>query len=181
MTDLYKALLKAQAEMPAVKETYTAHIKGKEHTRTLPPQMKQRVHPIVDPETGCHNWPGYLNDKGYGKLGRGGKSYYAHRWYWEQENGPIPEGMFLDHLCRNPRCCNPDHLEVVTNRENCIRGMKPTMISHRENRCLRGHPLTEENTYQKTDGTRQCRICLRVVNNRSYARRKAAKQSCPTL
>lgn len=136
---------------------------------------RQRVHPVVDPETGCHNWTGSTDEKGYGNLERGGRAMKAHRWYWIQRHGEIPEGLQLDHKCRNHACCNPDHLEPVTNLENQLRGMAPTMIAHRENRCLRGHELTPENSYRKTDGSRQCRICLRVVNNRAYARRKAAR------
>jgi hypothetical protein len=124
------------------------------------------VHPIPDPETGCHNWPGTLHRDGYGLLGRNGKSMMAHRWYWIQANGPIPDGMQLDHLCRNPRCCNPDHLEVVTNRENFVRSMAPTAIAYRTNRCLRGHAFTPENTVYKSSGSRQCRICMYVAQGR---------------
>jgi hypothetical protein len=137
---------------------------------------KKLIHPIVDEVTGCHLWPGYTDEKGYGRLGRDGRGMSAHRYYWIQRHGEIPEGMHLDHLCRNPRCCNPDHLEIVTPGENTLRGNAPTIVANRENRCLRGHELTPENSYRKTDGFRQCRICLRVVNNRSYARRKAARQ-----
>lgn len=127
-----------------------------------------RVHPIVDEETGCHNWPGAVNGDGYGLLERGGRSMSAHRWYWIQANGDIPEGMKIDHLCRNPRCCNPAHMEVVTNRENVMRGMSPHVIASRENRCMRGHEFTPENTIQKSCGGRQCRECQRVAARRSY-------------
>lgn len=138
-------------------------------------QAWEAVVPVVDPVTGCHNWSGSLDEKGYGQLGRGGRAMKAHRWYWIQRHGEIPEGLQLDHLCRNRRCVNPDHLEPVTNRENQLRGMAPTIVAHRENRCLRGHELTPENTVQKTTGARQCRICNRMTHNRGYARRKAAR------
>jgi hypothetical protein len=52
-----------------------------------------------------------------------GEKCYSHRVYWERENGPIPEGLQIDHLCRNPGCVNPAHLELVTNAENTQRGL----------------------------------------------------------
>ena len=51
---------------------------------------------------------------------------YAHRWAWEQAKGPIPKGLVVDHLCRVRWCCNPDHMELVTNRENILRGISPS-------------------------------------------------------
>jgi hypothetical protein len=137
---------------------------------------RDRVRVEVDDETGCHLWTGAVNQDGYGLLGRGSFTGMAHRWFWIERHGPIPDGMKLDHLCRNPRCVNPDHLEVVTNRENVMRGEGPTVVASRANVCLRGHPLSPENTIVKTDGSRQCRRCQRVANNRSYRRRQEARR-----
>jgi len=136
---------------------------------------RYRVHPVVDEATGCHNWPGSTQGKGYGKVVREGRQQQAHRWYWIQRNGPIPAGMQLDHLCRNRLCCNPDHLEIVTNRENQLRGMAPNVVAHRENRCRRGHAMTAENTYRYADGHRTCRTCALAGAKRYYARKKAAQ------
>jgi hypothetical protein len=68
----------------------------------------------VDPVSGCWNWNGSLNSNGYGKFKAGGRMFYAHRAAYARANGPIPRGLSIDHVCRNRRCCNPDHLEAAT-------------------------------------------------------------------
>lgn len=82
---------------------------------------------LVDPETGCWEWQWFKDHRGYGK--RAIKQpdgtwrwFYAHRLFYVRKFGPIPTGRVLDHLCRNPGCCNPDHVEIVTQRENVYRG-----------------------------------------------------------
>jgi len=81
-------------------------------------------HPIgyVVQECGCWEWVGAVNRDGYGCLGNG--KGQAHRAVYQKERGRIPEGLHLDHLCRNPRCVRPDHLEPVTPRTNSHRGAK---------------------------------------------------------
>lgn len=76
--------------------------------------------------TPCWKWARYIQSNGYGKYcsrvnGRQ-VTRYAHRWMYERLRGPIPDGMVLDHLCRNRACVNPDHMDVVTQRTNCRRG-----------------------------------------------------------
>lgn len=72
---------------------------------------------------GCWVWPGAKNSQGYGRIGAGGRTWaYTHRVVYEALVGPIPDGLDLDHLCRNPSCCNPAHLEPVTRTENSLRG-----------------------------------------------------------
>lgn len=83
----------------------------------------------VDAETGCWIWKRSLTPQGYGLVSTrnedGTLSYFgAHKWLYEKYNGKVPEGMQLDHLCRNRRCCNPDHLEVVTPAVNQQRGCR---------------------------------------------------------
>jgi hypothetical protein len=95
----------------------------------LLPRFWARVHH----DDGCWMWTGTLN-KGYGMFSFGGKTRRAHRFAYEALVGPIPEGLALDHLCRNPACVNPAHLEPVTWRENVYRGAqaKLTMEKARE-------------------------------------------------
>jgi HNH endonuclease len=65
-------------------------------------------------ENGCWVWQkALLRSGGYGAIKRGGKTLRAHRWYWTQQHGPIPDGMQLHHECENKACVNPDHLTLV--------------------------------------------------------------------
>lgn len=84
---------------------------------------------VVDKITGCWNWVRCLTGVGYGyqKL-KGGRGIVAHRLIYERLVGSVPEGMTLDHLCRNRRCVNPYHLRVVTNQENCQAGLQATLL-----------------------------------------------------
>jgi hypothetical protein len=118
-------------------------------------------------DSGCWEWQGYLDRDGYGHDGKGG----AHRSAYVAKFGPVPPGMQLDHLCRNRRCVNPDHLEPVTHRENQRRG-----IHGMKTVCKNGHPYDEANTYYRppaANGQRDCRKCA-VQRTQRYRARKAA-------
>lgn len=117
-------------------------------------------------EDGCWLWVGEKGRNGYGNIRVNSDSRVAHRVGYELLRGPVPVGKQLDHTCRNRMCVNPAHLDVVTSRENTLRGQGPTAINARKEFCLRGHPFDETNTYRKPDGRRRCRICHREAGRR---------------
>ena len=91
--------------------------------RTLQQRFDEKW--IPEPNSGCWLWlAATMTQKGYeyGVFRVTGRTLRAHRFSYEREKGPIPEGLELDHLCRNPYCVNPDHLDAVTHEENLRRG-----------------------------------------------------------
>jgi hypothetical protein len=122
-------------------------------------------------EHGCWVWnAGHFTD-GYGSFRLNGRSQYVHVILWEAINGPVPEGLELDHLCRNPPCGNPRHLEAVTHKVNSLRGMSVPAQNARKETCKRGHPLDPMPLWKgKGAGWRFCRICARD-QGREWARK----------
>ena len=123
---------------------------------------------------GCWKWFGPLT-RGthghYGQINVDGQRYKAHRLAWLLFRGPIPDGFHMDHLCRNTRCVNPDHLEPVTQRENNLRSLSPAASNARKTHCIRGHEFTLDNLIIRRNGSRQCRAC---TNLRARERRARA-------
>ena len=112
----------------------------------------------IDASGDCWEWTGYRNTDGYGKVVIDKKQRYVHRVVWEALVGTIPDGHQIDHLCRNPPCCNPDHLQVVTPVENIRRGFGNV----RKTYCPQGHRYSGENLYEyvSASGTRRrCNTC----------------------
>jgi hypothetical protein len=116
----------------------------------------------------CWLWTGAKTRDGYGQLRSRGQGKYAHRVAYELTRGDIPAGLELDHLCRNPSCVNPDHLEPVTHRENLMRGDSPSARQARKTHCIHGHEFTEANTLRQ-GSRRRCRACLRRTQEQEKA------------
>jgi hypothetical protein len=111
---------------------------------------------LIDSRSKCFNWTLTTDSSGYPCSHFKGRTIGAHRLSYAAFIGPIPEGLTLDHLCRNRRCVNPWHLEPVTMLENNRRGFYAS-----KTHCKHGHEYTPENTYRKPNGRRDCRICIR--------------------
>jgi hypothetical protein len=120
----------------------------------------------VDQSGECWVWTASANNVGYGWFWDGQRNQLAHRWAYELLVGPIPDGLQLDHLCRNRRCVRPDHLEAVTRRENILRGVGVGAKNAAKTHCLRNHPFDEANTHLGPSGKRFCRLCTRDRNQR---------------
>ena len=113
---------------------------------------------------------------GYGRFCAGARPYrtvHAHRWAYEALIGPIPEGLELDHLCRNRACVNPVHLEPVSHQVNVLRGFSPSAENSHRTHCPQGHPLEGANLY-RYQNERQCRTCRAEASRRFKEQRASA-------
>lgn len=137
------------------------------------PTAPERFDANTSHEGECIVWIGDTNAAGYGRIGVGGRRVLAHRYAWERQHGPVPDGLELDHLCRNRACVNLAHLEPVTHRVNVLRGEAPAAKVVRSDVCKRGHAYDEANTHVGPDGKRYCRKC-RAMRARRY--RRAARE-----
>jgi HNH endonuclease len=129
--------------------------------------------PEVRPDLGrCWAWNGTTSN-GYGQIHLHDRLVYTHRVSYEMLVGPIPDGLVIDHLCRNHGCCNPDHLEPVTNKANILRGIGATAVNKQKLACVHGHPFTPENTYWYAGPhgpKRKCQTCKRGIDQRRRIR-----------
>lgn len=122
---------------------------------------------------GCWLWTGNTDTCGYGRIRVKGRLLSAHRLSYELHVGEIPSGMELDHLCRNPPCVNPDHLEPVTHEVNVQRGDGGRMWREKTH-CPQGHPYEGANLYVSPSGYRHCRECERVRRRKAKRAKRSA-------
>jgi hypothetical protein len=139
-------------------------------------ELPARLEEKIERTDGCWLWAAHKggHERAYGYVFWDGKKRRAHRVIYELFVGPIPGGLTIDHLCRNPACVNPAHLEAVTMRENLMRGNTLQAENARKTRCLRGHDLSGTNLRIDHRGARQCRACDTVRTRVWRARQKVA-------
>lgn len=133
----------------------------------------------IDMLWSCWEWQGY-RQQGYGRVAQGvpeTTETLAHRIVYTLVRGPIPDGLPLDHLCRNPPCCNPWHLEPVDTATNNARSHSLFADNMRKTHCDNGHPLLGDNMRIETYGSRRCKTCAREANARYKATQRALREA----
>jgi hypothetical protein len=126
-------------------------------------------------DEGCWHWLGGVGHGGYGRLyvrevDDTAMTVAAHRFSYALMVGPIPAGLVVHHVCGEPSCVRPDHLEAVSNRTNVLAGTSPSALNARKLTCAHGHPFDRV----RSDGARACRAC-RNAEQRTRRRRPAAR------
>lgn len=152
------------------------YVQGHTHKADLSVRIERKIERA---DSGCWEWRGARCGTGYGNLNVNGRMRQAHRVVYEMVRGPIPDGLHLDHLCRNRGCVNPDHLDLVSSRENTLRSpVALAAINARKTHCPNGHPYDDANTYfwkTKTGLKRHCRICNRAQVAAYLSRKKVER------
>jgi hypothetical protein len=122
----------------------------------------------VDMTYSCWYWRANKRG-GYGQFWYEGRFVGAHRYAYELLVGKIPEGLHIDHLCKNKSCVNPAHLDPTTNRDNLLRaGTNPAAVNAIKTHCIKGHELKGNNLHiNKKTGQRRCNHCHNT-HNRKY-------------
>lgn len=134
----------------------------------LPARFWSHVHPL---DGGCWLWTAGKTPLGYGRFWwNEHHTRFAHRLAYEALIGPIPHDLHIDHLCRNPPCVNPAHMEPVTPRTNILRGVGFSARYYRRTHCIGGHLLTD--LVQNKLPHRVCRICHNEAQRRIRSERR---------
>ncbi len=143
-----------------------------------PNALSQSIALTVNLEVACWLFKGNLAPNGYGQMWANGVHWMTHRYMWTAMRGPIPEGMTIDHLCRVRRCVNPQHMELVTQKENNRRGDGWAGRHARKTHCVHGHEFTVANTYwylRQGNHVRACRACMQRLDREHKERKRHAR------
>lgn len=120
----------------------------------------------------CWEWIASVTSDGYGRFrAASGVGVAAHRFAYEFYVGRIPQGLVIDHLCRNRRCVNPAHLEPVTHAENVRRGVgaeRAAAARRARTHCVHNHPLEPGNILTDAAGHRRCKTCRRIADHKRH-------------
>jgi len=141
----------------------------------LPERFWRKVTPC--PISGCWLWFAARTRDDYGHIEFEGRLWRAHRLAYARLVGDIPAELTIDHLCRVTVCCNPMHMEPVTNRINTLRGNTLAAANVRKRYCPKGHELSGDNLEpdQLKRGKRSCHRCALAARRAYRARTKARR------
>jgi hypothetical protein len=121
---------------------------------------------------GCWEWNGFIDKHGYGKFTLKNKCYFSHRVSFDIFVKKLNKELVIDHICKNRKCCNPEHLREVTAKINVTKNSESFVAyNKKKTHCPKGHELVYPNIYSH-DGRRRCKICnLSKAKERRNARK----------
>lgn len=141
--------------------------------------LKRRI--SLCPTTSCMNWNGHIRSDGYGVIWIKGIEYKTHRVAYHIYKGILSATNVIDHICKNKKCCNPDHLREVTQRINATENsLSPPSFNKKKTHCIRGHEFTPDNIYSNETGVyggvwRKCLICKKEAARIWYLKNKGRR------
>lgn len=116
-------------------------------------------------ESGCWEWIASINGAGYGQVRIRGRTFAAHRVSYSIHKGELDLELVIDHMCRNRKCVNPEHLRQVTPKTNTLENSEGVSAKNKKKtHCWRGHEFNEKNTWKAKGkyGGRHCRVCAAI-------------------